>query len=47
MTIMITLRLTDHPRVHAVLVSASWLLMSVFIGIYAMQLGGVANLMIK
>jgi len=47
MIIMITLRLTENSTVHAVLVSAIWLLMVVFIGIYAMQLGGIANQMLQ
>ena len=47
MAIMITLRFTENAGVHAVLVSAIWLLLVAFIGLYAMQLGGVANLMVQ
>ena len=47
MAIMIILRLTENAKVHAVLISASWLLLIVYIGIYAMQLGGVSRLMIQ
>ena len=41
------LRLTENAKVHAVLVSATWLLLFVYIGIYAMQLGGVARMMVE
>ena len=47
MAIMTTLRFSENARVHAVLVSTSWLLLVVFIGIYAMQLGGVASSVIQ
>ena len=47
MTIMIILRLTENEKVHAVLVSANWLLLIVYIGVYAMQLGGVGQLMLQ
>ena len=47
MAIMIVLRLTENPKVHAVLISATWLLLIVYIGIYAMQLGAVSRLMIQ
>ena len=47
MAIMIVLRLTENEKVHAVLVSATWLLLIVYISIYAMQLGGVSRLMIQ
>lgn len=47
MATMIILRLTENAKIHAVLVSANWLLLIVFIGIYAMQLGGVSRLMIQ
>lgn len=43
MTIMIILRLTGNHKAHVWLVSGIWLLMLLFIGIYAMQLGGVAS----
>ena len=36
---------TGNAKIHAVLVSANWLLLIVYIGIYAMQLGGVSRLM--
>jgi hypothetical protein len=41
MTIMIILRQTENAKVHAMLVSANWLLLIIYISIYAMQLGGV------
>jgi hypothetical protein len=44
---MIILRLTENEKVHVVLVSATWLLLIVYISIYAMQLGGVSRLMIQ
>jgi hypothetical protein len=47
MTTMIILRLTENAKTHAVLVSANWLLLIVYIGIYAMQLGGVSRLMVQ
>jgi len=43
MAMMVVLRFTSNEKVHGVLVSAVWLLMIAFIGIYAMQLGGVAS----
>jgi hypothetical protein len=43
---MIVLRFTENERAHLLLVSAIWLLMFLFIGIYAMQLGGVASQMV-
>ena len=43
MACMAILRFTRNEMVHGVLVSAVWLLMIAFIGIYAMQLGGVAS----
>ena len=47
LAIMSILRLTDNAKVHAVLVSATWLLLIAYIGIYAMQLGGVARMMVQ
>jgi hypothetical protein len=44
MVIMIILRATENPIVHAVLVSAAWLLLIAFIGIYALQLGYMSQL---
>jgi hypothetical protein len=43
MMIMIILRLTENSKVHALLVSANWLLLIAYVGIYAMQLGGVSH----
>ena len=37
------LRFTDNEKAHIVLASAIWLLMVLFIGMYALQLGGVAS----
>lgn len=45
MVIMIILRVTENSKVHAVLVSAIWLLLVAYVGTYAMQLGGVSSLM--
>jgi hypothetical protein len=45
MAIMAVLRFTRNEKVHGLLVSAVWLMIIAFIGVYAMQLGGVANLM--
>jgi len=45
MTIMTILRFTKNERAHQLLVSAVWLVMFLFIAIYAMQLGGVASQM--
>jgi hypothetical protein len=47
LVIMSILRLTENAKVHAVLVSATWLLLFAYIGIYAMQLGGVARMMVQ
>jgi hypothetical protein len=47
LAIMIILRLTENAKVHAVLVSATWLLLIVYIGIYAMQLGSVGRMMVQ
>ena len=47
MSMAIILRFTENERVHLLLVSAIWLLMFLFIGMYAIQLGGVANVMIQ
>jgi hypothetical protein len=43
--IMTILRLSKNATVHSVLVSAIWMLLIAYIGIYAMQLGGVSHLM--
>jgi len=43
MTIMTILRLTENKRAHIFLVGTIWVLMFLFIGMYAMQLGGVAS----
>jgi len=45
MTIMTILRFNKNERAHQLLVSAVWLVMFLFIAIYAMQLGGVASQM--
>jgi hypothetical protein len=45
MAIMIILRVSKNANVHAVLVSAIWMLLIAYIGIYAMRLGGVSHLM--
>ena len=45
MAIMIILRVSRNANVHAVLVSAIWMLLIAYIGIYAMQLGAVSHLM--
>jgi hypothetical protein len=47
MTMMTILRFTENERVHGVFVSAIWLLLILFIGIYAMQLGGVASQVLR
>ena len=47
MVMMAIMRFTGNEKVHGVLVSAVWLLTIAFIGIYAMQLGGVASLMME
>ena len=43
LAMMAVMRFSENEKVHGVLVSAVWLLMIAFIGIYAMQLGGVAS----
>ena len=45
MAIMIILRITENAKVHAVLISAAWLLMIAYIGVFALQLGYVSRLM--
>lgn len=45
MAIMLIMRLTSNEKVHAVLAVAIWLLIIVYISIYAMQLGYVGRLM--
>lgn len=47
MAMMAIMRFTGNEKVHGVLVGAVWLLTIAFIGMYAMQLGGVANLMME
>ena len=47
MAIILALRFTSNEKAHLVLVSAIWLLMILFIGIYAMTLGGVATQMMQ
>ena len=44
---MAILRFTGNEKAHLVLVGAVWLLMLLFIGMYAMQLGGVASHMLQ
>ena len=46
LVITITLRMTENVLIHKILVSASLVLLFVFIGVYAMQLGSVAGRMI-
>jgi hypothetical protein len=41
----VILRFTDNPKVHAVLVVMSWILLVAFVALFGMQLGGVARLM--
>ncbi len=47
MITMIVLRLTDNTKIHAVLVSANWILLIAYIGKYAMQLAGVSRQMVQ
>jgi len=45
LAIMAILRMTENERVHAALVGVIWLLLIAFIGIYALQLGHMSQLM--
>ena len=40
-------RFTENEKAHLILVGAVWLVMFLFIGILAMQLGGVASQMVQ
>ncbi len=43
LAISVTLRFTDHPKVHAAGALGSWALLVVFVALYAMQLGGIGQ----
>ena len=43
LAISVTLRFTDHPKVHAAGALGSWALLVGFVALYAMQLGGVGQ----
>lgn len=40
LTTAVVLRISKNPKVHGIVVVINWLLVAVFIGLYAMQLGG-------
>ena len=42
--IMVTLRFTDNPKAHAVLIIAVWAILIFFIAVFGMRLGGVGEL---
>ena len=37
----LVLRTTENPRVHGIVVVVNWLLVAIFVALYAMQLGGI------
>ena len=39
----LTLRFTTNPKIHAALANAVWLLIIIFVAMFAMKLGGVAE----
>ncbi len=43
LAISVTLRFTDHPKVHAAGALGSWALLVGFVALYAMQLGGIGQ----
>ena len=43
LAISVTLRFTDHPKVHVAGALVSWALLIAFVALYAMQLGGIGQ----
>ncbi len=43
LAISVTLRFTDHPKVHVAGALANWALLIAFVALYAMQLGGIGQ----
>jgi hypothetical protein len=43
LAISVTLRFTDHPKVHAAGALGNWALLVSFVALYAMQLGGIGQ----
>jgi len=43
LAISVTLRFTDHPKVHVAGALGSWALLIAFVALYAMQLGGIGQ----
>jgi hypothetical protein len=46
LAIALLLRFTANPKIHAAMAIVIWLLIVIFIGVFAMQLGGVAEAVI-
>ncbi len=47
LAIALVLRFTANPKIHAAMAIVIWLLLVIFIGVFAMQLGGVAEAVIR